>query len=149
MNRRDCIRTLTAAGGAALSGTAGCAVGTSSADGIDSLHREAAYPPYPSAEATESAFAQHVGSGPVKLMRALGTEIHYGQRERARVQDAFTKKWYWDCHRNGSLYNLGHRNPGIIATLRDALHHIEIGNLFVVSGYRPRPLKNSSPAQTA
>lgn len=138
MNRRDCIKTLTAAGGAALSGTAGCAVGTSSGNGGDSLHREAAYPPYSSAKATESAFAKHVGSGPVKLMKALGTEIHYGQRERARVQDAFTGKWYWDCHRNGSLYNLGHRNPEIIATLRDALHHIEIGNLFVVSGYKAK-----------
>lgn len=71
-------------------------------------------------------------------MRAIGTEIHYGQREGARVQDAFTKKWHWDCHRNGSLYNLGHRNPEIIATVREALQQLEVGNLFLVSGYKAK-----------
>lgn len=137
MNRRDCIKSLTAAGSAAIAATAGGADGAET-KGSGFSRRTTDYPPYSSADATESAFAEHVGSGPVKLMKALGTEIHYGQRERARVQDAFTGKWYWDCHRNGSVYNLGHRNPEIIATLREALNYIEIGNLFLVSGYKAK-----------
>ena len=96
------------------------------------------YPPYSSAEATNRAFGEYVAPSMVKLMRALGTEIHYGQREGARVQDAFTGKWYWDCHRNGTVYNLGHRNPDVIAAVREALQHLEVGNLFLASGYKAK-----------
>ncbi|MDH4256503.1 MAG: hypothetical protein OEX13_18485, partial [Gammaproteobacteria bacterium] len=60
-------------------------------------------PLYPSAAATEAAFAQHVGPAMARLMKALGTRIHYGAREGPRVQDAYTGRWYWDCHRNGSV----------------------------------------------
>lgn len=133
VSRRDCLKSLAAAGGAAT---------LASCSRNDSLTAPASdypgYPPYSSASATEEVFARYVGDGPVKLMRTLGTEIHYGQREGARVQDAFTKKWYWDCHRNGTLYNLGHRNPDVLAAIREALHQLEVGNLFLVSGYKAK-----------
>jgi putrescine aminotransferase len=93
-------------------------------------------PPYPSAQAGESAFGKHLGPSMAKLMTALGTNIQYGEREGARVQDAFTGKWFWDCHRNGSVFNLGHRNPTVLAAINDAMGQLEIGNLFLVSGYK-------------
>jgi putrescine aminotransferase len=62
--------------------------------------------------------------------------LHYGNREGARVQDAYTGKWYWDCHRNGSLYNLGHRNPEVLAAVGRAMHQLEVGNLFLCSGHK-------------
>ena len=74
----------------------------------------------------------------VRLMEALGTPIHYGQRQGARVQDAYTGKWYWDCHRNGSVYNLGHRNPEVLAAVSEALRGLEVGNLFLASGYKAK-----------
>ena len=144
-NRRDCIKTMAAAGGAAA--LASCTPGTEGALGasddqgsadMEARHFPEGYPPYPSAEATETAFAEHVSPGNVGVMRAFGTELHFGQREGARVQDAFTGKWYWDCHRNGTLYNLGHRNPDIIAAVKEALHQLEIGNLLLVSGYKAK-----------
>ena len=133
VNRRDCLKSLAAVGGSVS--LAGCATNNSS---TGEKHRYRRYPPYASAAATERAFAEFVGDGPVKLMRALGTEIHYGQREGARVQDAFSRKWYWDCHRNGTVYNLGHRNPDILAAIKEALHQLEVGNLFLVSGYKAK-----------
>jgi putrescine aminotransferase len=71
-----------------------------------------------------------------RLMAATGTRIHYGQREGARVQDAYSGKWYWDCHRNGSVYNLGHRNPEVLAAVSAAMGQLEVGNLFLCSGYK-------------
>ena len=97
---------------------------------------EAAAPPYPSAAATESAYSQHLGPAMARLMAATGTRIHYGKRERARVQDAYTGKWYWDCHRNGSVYNLGHRNSEVLAAVIEAMRQLEVGNLFLCSGYK-------------
>ena len=94
--------------------------------------------PYPSAAETESAFAVHMGPSMARLMAAIGTPIHYGIREGARVQDAYTGKWYWDCHRNGSVYNLGHRNPEVLAAVSEAMQNLEVGNLFLPSGYKAR-----------
>ena len=33
-----------------------------------------------------------------------------------------------DLHLNGGTYNLGHRNPELIATLEQAMQHFDIGN---------------------
>jgi acetylornithine/succinyldiaminopimelate/putrescine aminotransferase len=129
LNRR---RFLQAGSALAIAGSA-----LPQAAGAVAKPREAPLPPpYPSAAATEAAFGEYVSPAMVKMMRAIGTEIHYGAREGARVQDAFTGKWYWDCHRNGSVYNLGHRNPEILAAVREALRQLEVGNLFLVSGYK-------------
>ena len=50
-------------------------------------------PLYPSAALTESAFGEYLGPSMARLMQALGTNIQYGRREGAKVQDAFTGKW--------------------------------------------------------
>jgi acetylornithine/succinyldiaminopimelate/putrescine aminotransferase len=93
-------------------------------------------PPFPSATVTEAAYTQHMGPSMARLMAAIGTPIHYGKRQGARVQDAYTGKWYWDCHRNGSLYNLGHRNPEVLEAVGQAMRQLEIGNLFLCSGHK-------------
>ncbi len=90
--------------------------------------------PYLSAAETETAYAAHLGPSMARLMAAIGTPIHYGIREGARVQDAYTGNWYWDCHRNGSVYNLGHRNPEVLAAVSEAMQNLEVGNLFLPSG---------------
>ena len=96
-------------------------------------------PPFANAASTEAAFGQHIGPSMARLMTALGTNIHYGQRIGAQVQDTFTGKWYWDCHRNGSLYNLGHRNPTVLAAVNQAMGQLDLGNLFLASGYKAKP----------
>jgi acetylornithine/succinyldiaminopimelate/putrescine aminotransferase len=94
--------------------------------------------PYPTAEATEAAFARHVNRGKVEAFRALGIGIVMGAREGARFQDAYTGEWYWNCHCNGGVFNLGHRNPRVVAAVRSALDDLDIGNHHLVSGWRAR-----------
>jgi acetylornithine/succinyldiaminopimelate/putrescine aminotransferase len=59
-----------------------------------------------------------------------------GERDGARFRDAFDGRWYYNCHSNGGVFNLGHRNPDVIAAVRDALDHLDIGNHHLVSGWR-------------
>ena len=94
--------------------------------------------PYPSRERTASAFADHVNRGKVRALKAIGVEIVVGEREGVRFQDAFSGRWYWNCHCNGGVFNLGHRHPRVIAALREGLDHLDVGNHHLVSGWRAR-----------
>ena len=92
--------------------------------------------PYPDRRSTEEAFAHHVNRGKVDAFRALGLELVMGEREGVRFRDAYDGTWYINCHCNGGVFNLGHRNPQVIAAVRDALDHLDIGNHHLVSGWR-------------
>ena len=92
--------------------------------------------PYPDRDALEGAFARHVNRGKVEAYRALGLHVVMGEREGARFADAYTGEWYWNCHCNGGVFNLGHRNPQVVAAVRDALDHLDVGNHHLVSGWR-------------
>jgi putrescine aminotransferase len=74
----------------------------------------------------------------VRALEAIGVRIVLGEREGARFQDAYTGRWYWNCHCNGGVFNLGHRHPAIVAALREGLEHLDIGNHHLVSGWRAR-----------
>ncbi len=96
--------------------------------------------PYATRAEASDAFASHVNRGKVNLFRALfagqGGELIMGQREGARFADAYSGRWLWNCHCNGGTFNLGHRPPAVVAALRDALEHLDIGNHHLVSGLR-------------
>jgi putrescine aminotransferase len=94
--------------------------------------------PYPSHEALLDAFATHVHPGKVRTFEALGVDLVVGEREGARFRDARSGAWLWNCHSNGGVFNLGHRNPTVVRALRDALDHLDVGNHHLVSGWRAR-----------
>ena len=94
--------------------------------------------PYSSREQAAAAFAAHVNRGKVRALEAIGVEIIVGEREGARFRDAYTGRWYWNCHCNGGVFNLGHRNPGVVAAVRAGLDHLDVGNHHLVSGWRAR-----------
>ena len=71
--------------------------------------------PYGSREETVEAFAAHVNRGKVRALEAIGVEIVVGEREGARFRDAYSGRWYWNCHCNGGVFNLGHRHPAVVA----------------------------------
>jgi putrescine aminotransferase len=98
----------------------------------------AASQPYASREAASEAFAAHVNRGKVRALEAIGVEIVMGEREGPRFQDAYTGRWYWNCHCNGGVFNLGHRNPAVIGAVREGLDHLDVGNHHLVSGWRAR-----------
>jgi acetylornithine/succinyldiaminopimelate/putrescine aminotransferase len=94
--------------------------------------------PYGTREQTAAAFAAHVNRGKARALEAIGVRIVMGEREGARFRDAFTGRWYWNCHCNGGVFNLGHRHPRIVGAVRDALDRLDIGNHHLVSGWRAR-----------
>jgi len=91
--------------------------------------------PFATLEQTERAF-ERVNRGKVEAFEALGMPIVLGAREGSRFQDAYSGRWYWNCHCNGGVFNLGHRNPRVVAALRAALDDLDIGNHHLISPWR-------------
>ena len=99
---------------------------------------KAASQPYEDRERTSAAFAAHVNRGKARALEAIGVEIVVGEREGARFRDAFSGRWYWNCHCNGGVFNLGHRHPRVVEAIREGLDHLDVGNHHLVSGWRAR-----------
>ncbi len=76
-------------------------------------------------------------SNPMKLrtLRHAGLEIIEGRREGARMWD-LTGTEYIDCITSAGSMNVGRRNPEVIAALKDALDHYDIG-VFLL-GSKPK-----------
>ncbi len=91
---------------------------------------------YPDRDAVETSYHRHVDAGRVDTWKMADMQLVMGEREGPRFSDAFTGRWYVNCHCNGGVFNLGHRNPRVIAALRKAMDHIDIGNHHLVSVYR-------------
>lgn len=94
--------------------------------------------PYATREELAAQFAAHVNRGKVSALDALGVQIVVGEREGGRFRDAYSGRWYWNCHCNGGVFNLGHRHPGVIAAVREGLDHLDVGNHHLLSGWRAR-----------
>ena len=94
--------------------------------------------PYGSREETIEAFASHVDRGKARALEAIGVDLVMGEREGARFRDAYTGRWYWNCHCNGGVFNFGHRHPAVIAAMREGLDHLDVGNHHLISGWRAR-----------
>jgi putrescine aminotransferase len=85
-----------------------------------------------------SRFAKHVSSGKAEFFQSVGIDFIFGRREGPYVWDAAGEKRLINCHCNGGVFNLGHRNPQIIQALIEALSELDIGNHHLVSEQRAR-----------
>jgi acetylornithine aminotransferase len=94
--------------------------------------------PYGDYRDAAAAVASHVSRGKVRALEALGVEIVVGEREGSRFRDAYSGRWFWNCHNNGGVFNLGHRHPRVVGAVREALDHLDVGNHHLVSGWRAR-----------
>lgn len=65
--------------------------------------------------------------GKTKDWQKFGVDLVIDRREGYYLYDVSGKRLI-DAHLNGGTYNLGHRNPEIIAALEDGLKHYDIGN---------------------
>jgi acetylornithine/succinyldiaminopimelate/putrescine aminotransferase len=92
--------------------------------------------PFDTREATMRAYADHISRGKVELFGELGIDLVLGRREGPFFWDAFDGRRFYNCHCNGGVFNLGHRHPVMVATLRDALDHVDVGNHHLVSGWK-------------
>ena len=71
--------------------------------------------------------ARHVCPDRVRTFGAIGVDIVIGRREGYRIWDLDGRELL-DLHLNGGVFNLGHRHPELVATLRDALDTLDVGN---------------------
>ena len=79
--------------------------------------------------------ARYVCPDRVRTFEALGVDLVIGRREGYRLWDLDGHELL-DFHLNGGVFNLGHRNPELVATLRDALDTLDIGNHHFPSAAR-------------
>ena len=92
--------------------------------------------PYDSTSTITEVFARHVNPGKVAAFGALGLDLVMGEREGSRFENAVDGQWLYNCHCNGGVFNLGHRNPDVLSAVRQGLDHLDIGNHHLVSGWR-------------
>lgn len=83
-----------------------------------------------------ASFGRHVSSGKARFFQAAGIDFVMGRREGPYLWDVGGEKRLIDCHCNGGVYNLGHRNPEIVETLVESLRELDIGNHHLVSEQR-------------
>ena len=88
---------------------------------------DAAGPPAPTRDDVLALAERYVCPDRVRTFAALGAGIVMGRREGYRIHDVDGRSWL-DLHLNGGVFNLGHRNPELIAVLVDALDELDIGN---------------------
>ena len=81
-------------------------------------------------------FASHVSSGKAKTFKDYGMEFIMGKREGPYIWDVAGDKKLINCHSNGGVFNLGHRNPEIVKTMHQALDDLDIGNHHFISKQR-------------
>jgi len=80
-------------------------------------------------------FARHVSSGKVEFFKSAGIDFVLGKREGVFLYDVSGKRLI-NCNSNGGVFNLGHRNPLVLAALREALEELDIGTHHTVSEHR-------------
>ena len=85
---------------------------------------------------TIAVFADHVSSGKVQFFTGAGVDFIPGRREGIYMWDIGGEKRLIDCHCNGGVFNLGHRNPAILEQLKSALAELDIGNHHLISRQR-------------
>ncbi len=92
--------------------------------------------PYPSADAAFKAFGEVLSPAKVEFYEAAGIDLVMGDRAGARFRDAYSGRWIYNCHSNGGVFNLGHRNQAVAAALTAAIENLDVGNHHLVSGWR-------------
>jgi len=90
-------------------------------------------------------FSRHVSPGKVDTYNEYDVLLLPGEREGGRISDIDGRQ-YINCHCNGGVFNLGHRNRAIIEAVKNAMAVFDIGNHHLVS--RPKALLAKQLADT-
>ena len=83
-----------------------------------------------------TAFHDHVSSGKAAFFASYGMDFVPGRREGVYLWDVGSPKRLVNCHCNGGVFNLGHRHPVVVDTLKHALDELDIGNHHLLSEQR-------------
>lgn len=78
-------------------------------------------------------YSKHISQPKADYFSQAGIEFIFGKRDGAYINNVDENKLLINCHCNGGVFNLGHRNPEIISSLIDGLEELDIGNHHFVS----------------
>ena len=79
-----------------------------------------------------AAYARYVNPQKVRVLKNAGLDIIEGRREGAYVWDMNGTR-YIDCITSAGSFNVGRRNPEIIAALKQALDQYDLGGFLMCS----------------
>jgi acetylornithine/succinyldiaminopimelate/putrescine aminotransferase len=74
-----------------------------------------------------AAAERYWNPGKTRFWQASGVPLVIGRREGYVLEDV-TGKRLLDMHLNGGTFNLGHRNPEVIAAMTEAMAYFDVGN---------------------
>jgi acetylornithine/succinyldiaminopimelate/putrescine aminotransferase len=74
-----------------------------------------------------AASERYWNPGKTRFWSDAGVPLVVGRREGYWLEDLEGRRLL-DAHLNGGTYNLGHRNPAVVAAVRDAMDVLDIGN---------------------
>jgi putrescine aminotransferase len=83
-----------------------------------------------------ASYSAHVSSGKAEFFAQHGMDFVPGFRSGVYLWDLCGEKRLINCHCNGGVFNLGHRHPVPIETLKRALDELDIGNHHLLSEHR-------------
>lgn len=89
-----------------------------------------------SKQQTLKLFGEHISQPKVDYFLNAGIDFVMGKRDGAFIWDSDDQKKLINCHNNGGVFNLGHRNPVIIEALKSSLDELDIGNHHLISEQR-------------
>lgn len=74
-------------------------------------------------------YRRHVNAGKIEMFTRYGLDAVMGRRSGIRFHDAFDQDRSWiNCHCNGGVFNLGHRNPQVHDAVAASLTTSDVGN---------------------
>jgi len=97
--------------------------------------------PTPQKQAAIHSFHDHVSRGKAIFFKKHRMNFVMGERYGPYLYDLDGKKSLYNLHCNGGVFNLGHRNKEIIASLKSGLNHFDIGNHHLMSKHRAEVAK--------
>jgi len=83
-----------------------------------------------------ASFRNHVNPGKIDFFEAAGFDAVMGERGGSSFGDLYDDRRWFNCHCNGGVFNLGHRNPLVLEAVQESLLHVDIGNHHLVSPAR-------------
>jgi len=83
-------------------------------------------------------YSEFVSKGKVDFFKKFRMDVVMGKREGIYFYDIETNKRLINCHCNGGVFNLGHRNPKVLRALEEGLQDFDIGNHHLISAARAR-----------
>jgi len=87
----------------------------------------------------EERFARHISRGQRDYLRAGHLDVIEGHRSGAQFVDLRTGRRYIDCFTSAGCFNLGRRDPVVVAALEQAVDDgLDIGTVFLPSPDRVR-----------